>query len=204
MLRQIARIWILIIISLGVATAQSMSHDKSEQRSFITPASIAVTYNVERAKTVSAGCNCFWFQGAAADANWNAWNHLGIAAQLSGGHASNIGPGVDISKIDFLFGPRYTWQRARWQHNRYHPSVFGEVLLGGVHAFDTVIPTSSGTSSSATAFAMQTGGGANLWLTRHFGIRLVQLDYVYSRLPNAGNSTQNDLRIATGMIWRLP
>lgn len=204
MLRQIASVWILMILSLGVATAQSNPSANTNLQPRVAPVSIAITYNAELAKTTFGNCNCFWFQGAAADANWNVWNHLGIAAQLSGGHASNIGPGVDVSKIDFLFGPRYTWQPARWKHYHYHPSLFGELLLGGVHAFDTVIPTSSGTSSSATAFALQTGGGANLWLTPHFGIRLLQLDYVYSDLPNAGNSTQNDFRIATGVTWRLP
>lgn len=204
MLRQLAGVSLLITMSLAVATAQGRSPRAVNLRSRITPATVAITYNAERAKTVSSGCNCFWFQGAAADATWPVWNHLGIAAQLSGAHASSIGPGVDISKIDFLFGPRYTWQPVSWKHNRYRPSIFGEFLLGGVHAFNTVIPTTTGTAGSATSFGFQAGAGANLWLTRRFGIRLLQLDYVYSQLPNAGNSTQNDFRIATGVIWRLP
>lgn len=203
MLRQIAGAWILFTLCLGVATAQNASH-KDHLFSRITPTSTALTYSAERAKTVSSSCNCFWFQGGAIDTNWNVWNHLGIAAQLSGSHASNIGPGVDISKISVLFGPRYTWQPTRWKSHRYQPSIFGEFLLGGVHAFDTVIPTNSGTSSNATAFGLQTGVGTNLWLTSHFGIRLLELDYIYSRLPNAGNSTQNDFRVATGVTWRLP
>ena len=202
MLREIAGVWILVTLTMGVAAAQGASHDSALARA--KPDNIAITYHAERAKTVLGGCNCFWFQGASVDATWNAWNHLGIAAQLSGGHASNVGPGVDVSKIDFLFGPRYTWRPAQWKYNRYLPSLFGEFLLGGVHAFDTVIPTSSGTTSSATAFSFQTGAGANLWLTSRFGIRLLQLDYVHSTLPNAGNSTQNDFRIASGVTWRLP
>lgn len=203
MLRQIAGAWILFTLCLGVATAQNSSHN-DHLRSRLIPSSIALTYNAERAKTVSSSCNCFWFQGGAIDTNWNVWNHLGIAAQLSGGHAANIAPGIGIKKIDFLFGPRYTWQPTRRNRHRYQPSVFGELLLGGVHVYSTVIPTSSGTSSSATAFGTQIGAGANLWLTPRFGIRLLELDYVYSTLPNAGNSTQNDFRIATGVVWHLP
>lgn len=202
MLRRIVGAGILITLFPGVAAAQSPAQKGVHLRA--KPTSLAITYNAERAKTVSGGCNCFWFQGGAVDANWNLSNHLGVAAQFSGGHASNIGPGVDISKIDFLVGPRYTQQPARWRHYRYHPSVFGEFLVGGVHAFDTVIPTRSGTSSSATAFGLQTGAGANLWLMPDFGIRLFELDYVYSRLPNAANSTQSDFRIATGVTWHLP
>lgn len=202
MLRQIAGAWILIMASLGMAAAQPAR--PAGTHSGPSPESIAITYNTERAETVSGNCNCFWFQGAAVDANWELWNNVGIAAQVSGGHASNIGPGVDISKIDFLFGPRYTWKPARSGHKHHRVSLFGEFLLGGVHAFDTVIPTSSGASSNSTAFALQTGAGANLWLTSRFGLRLLELDYVYSRIPNGGNSNQNDFRIATGTVWRFP
>ena len=202
MLKQIAGISILILASLRVAEARPAQQPASHPR--FSALTIGLTYNAERAKTTSSGCNCFWFQGAAADVGWQLWNNLGIAAQLSGAHASNIGPGVNISKIDFLFGPRYTWHPPLWRPTRRSSALFGEFLLGGIHAFNTIIPTISGASSSATAFALQTGGGANLWLTPRFGLRVLQLDYIYSQLPNGGNSRQNDLRIATGVIWRIP
>lgn len=203
MLRQIAGAWLLITLSLGVAAAQNAPQKKMALRTIFIPTSIAVTYNAERAKTVSSGCNCFWIPGAGIDANWRIWNGVGIAAQVNGGHASNIAPDVGIKKVNFLFGPRYTWQPSRRKRG-YRPSIFGEFLAGGVHAYGTVIPTSTGTTSSATSFGFQTGGGANLWLTRHFGLRVIELDYVYSEIPNAGDSTQNDFRIATGVVWRLP
>lgn len=201
MLRKIVGAWLLIILSLGVAPAQSASPAGTHPH--VSRVNIAITYNAERAQTAPANPNSFWFQGAAVDANWKIWNSLGIAAQVSGAHASNIGPGVNIGKIDFLFGPRFTWQPAEAKHSGHGASLFGEFLLGGRHAFDTVIPTSSGTVSSATAFALQPGAGVNLWLTPRFGLRLLELDYVYSRLPNAGNSNQNDFRIATGVVWRF-
>ena len=203
MFKQIAGISFLILASLGVAQARP-AQQPATHLSF-SPLTIGLTYNAERAKTTSSsGCNCFWFQGAAADANWRLWNNLGIAAQFSGGRASSVSPGVDISKFDFLFGPRYTWHPPIWEHHKPHSAIFGEFLLGGTHAFNTIIPTTSGLSGSATAFAFQTGVGANLWLTPRFGLRVLQLDYVYSQLPNGGNSRQDDLRIATGVIWRIP
>lgn len=203
MLKKIAGAGLLIILSLGTAGAQTRT---STGRHF-APATVAVTYNAERAKISPSHCGCFWFQGGAADANWKVWNGLGLAAQVSGAHASNIAPvtdtGVGISKISFLFGPRYTLRPAALRHGKRHTSLFGEVLLGGVHAFDTVIPTSSGVTSNATAFALQTGAGANLWLTPHFGLRLIELDYTYSQLPNSADSIQNGFRIATGVVWHL-
>lgn len=199
MLRTITGAWLLILLSAGMAGAQAR-HVAS--RSFV-PSTLAITYNAERAKKISPGtCGCFWFQGGAADADWHMWNRLGIAAELSGSRASNVAPGVDVKKIDFLLGPRYVWQPAAQKHKR-HTSVFGEFLIGSVHAFNTVIPTSTGVASSATAFALQTGAGTNLWLSPHFGFRVIELDYTYSRLPNTGDSTQNGLRIASGLIWNL-
>lgn len=199
MLRKISGAGLLILLSLGTARAQF--HNSSS--GLLAPASVAITYNAERAKTSPSNCGCFWFQGAAADADWNVWNHLGVAAEVSGAHASNIAPGVDVSKINFLIGPRYTWQPAAMRLSGRRASMFGEFLLGGVHAFDTVIPTTSGATSSATAFALQAGVGANLWLTPHLGLRVIELDYTYSQLPNTGNSIQNGFRIAAGVVWRL-
>lgn len=198
MLRSIPVASLLIMLSAGMAGAQTLHPPKGH----LIPASVAVTYNAERTKIDMSHCGCFWFQGAAADADWEAWKSLGIAAQVSGAHAADIAPGVSANKIDFLLGPRYTWQPASAEHRSRGTSIFGEFLLGGVHVFDAVIPTSSGVTSSATAFAFQTGAGANLWLTPHFGIRLVEVDYTYSQLPNAGDSVQNGLRIAAGLSWR--
>lgn len=199
MLRKISGAWLLIILSFATARAQS----RDSSTSYLAPASVAITYNVERAKVSPSHCGCFWFQGVSADADWNVWNHLGIAAEVGGAHASNIAPGIDISKINFLLGPRYTWRPSPMGLSTRGASLFGEVLLGGVHAFDTIIPTNSGTESGATAFAMQTGAGANLRLMPHLSLRLIELDYTYSQLQNGGNSTQSGFRVATGMVWHL-
>ena len=41
----------------------------------------------------------------------------------------------------------------------------------------------------------------NLYLTRSFGVRLLQADYVRTTLPNAAANTQNDLRLAFGITY---
>ncbi len=56
-------------------------------------------------------------------------------------------------------------------------------------------------TTSANSFAVQAGGGVNLYLTRSFGIRLLQADYVRTTLPNAAANTQNDLRLAFGITY---
>jgi hypothetical protein len=47
------------------------------------------------------------------------------------------------------------------------------------------------------------GGGIGLPLTRWAGVRLLQIDYVRSSLPNGGANVQNSFRIATGITLRF-
>ncbi len=75
-----------------------------------TPAEIdvAITYVAERAKIASIDCRCFWLEGGGMNAAVAFHRGLGVAANLTGGHASNIESGVDLNKVSFMTGPRYT------------------------------------------------------------------------------------------------
>jgi hypothetical protein len=84
-----------------------------------------------------------------------------------------------------------------------HLQLYGQGLFGGVHAFNGVFPASSGTTSSAGSFALQVGGGMNLFFSKSFGVRLLEMDYVRTALPNSASNTQNDLRLACGVLWHI-
>lgn len=196
---RLAGVCLLIGLLSSMVKAQSTEPAHQQLR---LPITLAVTYSGEQGRIASSNCGCFWFQGAGGDASVLSWHGLGFAANISGGRASDITPGVSLTKINFLFGPRYTWQAKGWKVARQSPSIFGEFLPGAAHAYGTVIPESSAPASKATAFSYRAGGGADLWLSSHFGLRAIELDYVYSQLPNNGNSTQDDFRVATGFVWR--
>jgi hypothetical protein len=51
--------------------------------------------------------------------------------------------------------------------------------------------------------AMQAGGGLNFYLTRNFGLRLLQAGYVRTALPNNGSNAQSDLRLSCGITWHF-
>jgi hypothetical protein len=51
--------------------------------------------------------------------------------------------------------------------------------------------------------AFSVGGGVSTTINRHFGWTIVEADWVGSRLPNAQNNLQNDLRISSGFTFRL-
>jgi hypothetical protein len=174
-----------------------------------TPAEIdvAITYVAERAKIVSIDCGCFWLQGGGMNAAVTFHHGLGVAANLTGGHASNVASGVDLDKVSFMMGPRYTYPFKSWLGRGFGRQeggrIFGEGLVGGVHSFNTVVPASAGVAGAASSFVFQVGGGMDLPLRKGIGIRLFEADYVRSTLPNAGNSTQNDLRLAAGISFHF-
>jgi len=172
------------------------------------PASIDLgfTYAPERAQSVPDQC-CFWMQGGAADAAVTFWKGFGIAASLTGEHASNYLPDMSVHRIAFLAGPRYTY--TVWASHTGSAAgprfiqVFGQGLFGGAHGYDGVYPSGSGTTSIATSSAIQIGGGFNLLFTRNVGVRLLEVDYVRTALPNYAANAQDDLRLAFGVVFRL-
>jgi hypothetical protein len=171
---------------------------------------LAVTYSAERAKIASVDCGCFWLQGGSVSGAVSLFHGLGIAANFTGEHASNIASGVDLSKLAFMAGPRYTWAARHdsghgsgWLGEKYKISIFGEALFGVAHGFDSLFPTSSGFSTSANSFSLQVGGGLNVGLRKHFGIRAFETDYVRTSLPNGLGNTQNDFRLAAGVTYHL-
>jgi len=166
---------------------------------------LAVTFAAERFQ-VLPGPASMWFKGGGADAAVTFKSGMGIAASLTGDHASNVTPGVDANKITYLAGPRYTW--TAWQGHtgaadNQRMQIFGQGLFGWTHGFNGVYPTTSGVTSSAKALAMQVGGGLNIYFTRNFGIRLLEADYVRTVLLNGSTNSQNDLRLSAGVTWHF-
>jgi hypothetical protein len=167
---------------------------------------LGVTMAFERAYIAPGNCNCFWFKGGGADAAFTFWKGLGYAAAISGDHASNAAPGIDVNKFTYLFGPRYTFsplaRNQRLQSLR-NTQAFGESLFGSVHAFNSSFPSGGGLRSSADSFAMQLGGGIQFPLARGFMLRALQADYARTSLPNNFSNYQNDLRLGFGINYHV-
>jgi hypothetical protein len=170
------------------------------------PASIdlAITYSTEHAQLAPATCGCFWLQGGGADAAFTFWKGIGVAAGVSGEMVSNYAPGVDFSKVSYMGGPRYTytaWKGAPASLQKPRLQIFGDGLFGAVHAFSGAFPTATGINTTANSFALETGGGLNLFFSSSISVRLVEVDYVRTQLPNGYAGTQNDLRLAFGVSY---
>lgn len=168
---------------------------------------VAVTYTAERGKIASVDCGCFWMYGGSTNAAVTFYHGLGVAANLTGAHSSDIAPGVNLDKVSFMMGPRYTYRPMQWSNRVFSKerpvAFFAEGLIGGVHAFNTVVPSSKGAQGAASSFGIQAGGGMDWTLAHKVGVRLFEVDYVRSTLPNNADNVQHDLRVSGGISFHF-
>jgi hypothetical protein len=193
---------------LLLAGAMALGPALQAQQGIRSPSvDLAVTYTTERAKIASIDCGCFWLQGGSVSGSVPLFHGLSVAANLTGEHASNVAPGVDLGKLAVMAGPRYTLDAQRWTDHwlgsKHAISVFGEGLFGFAHAFDSVFPATSGIETSANAFSLQAGGGLNIGLTKRFGLRAFEIDFLRTSFRNSASDNQNDLRLAFGVTYHL-
>ena len=94
------------------------------------------------------------------------------------------------------FGPRY-FHRGR---NRWGATPFVEGLIGGSRA-DTTITGVGGYTTSVNCLSYKVGGGLDLHPSRHWEIRLFDVDYY--RTSFGTNVQQNNYWVSTGIVLHL-
>ena len=116
-----------------------------------------------------------WYPGWEIAGQFNLTKMLGIKGDFSGNYGTPISgvPGFPSARTyTFLFGPVISFRGDR-------VTPFVHALFGGNHA--SIDSTIVSPSFSETAFAMAFGGGLDVKLTHHFGLRLGQFDYLYTK-----------------------
>lgn len=198
---------VIFVVLLGMGLISCPAQTSSAGGSVKSPAAdkfdVAIIYTYKVAKISNLSGSTFGLKGAAVDGVYwlgDKVKNLGVAFDINGETASNIKPGVNLSQFTLAAGPRYTlWKGTP----KSHPAnLFGQALGGYVHAFNGVFPTSSGPAAGANSFSLQLGGGFNLSPRKSLDLRLIQADYILSKLPNANNDLQNDLRLSMGVVFR--
>jgi len=158
---------------------------------------------------IEGGGNLYGWDASIAG-NLNHW--FGLVGEFSGHYGTGfdssfiiivptppaIVTDVDSSVYTFLFGPRFSYRKDR----RLTP--YGHVLPGFARSSVSVTVISRGatfhSSATSTDFAMAVGGGVDLRLTRSLAFRMIQADYLLTRI---GDTTQNNARITTGLVYRF-
>lgn len=95
------------------------------------------------------------------------------------------------------FGARFTLR----MRNRWGITPFVEGLAGGSSLKTTVSGVGGYTASTGSMLSYKAGGGVNVHPSRHWEIRLVDVDYY--RTAFGTNLHQNNYWISTGVVLRL-
>lgn len=153
--------------------------------------------------------------GGTAAAAYNFTPHFAVVADFSGygdsmlrlaGTGGNLPRDVNSSGTVFTYlaGPRLTFLRL----NRL--SAFAQVLAGGIHASQVTVDGCVGSTCVAlptqNALAVTAGGGLDIRLTRLLALRPIQAEYMmtrFSSVTTSASSTQNDLRLSSGLVLRF-
>lgn len=176
---------------------------------------LGIVYSYVRAvPTDAAGNRMVWLNGGSTSINFHLNRHLGIVGDFGGYADSRLRLGTSSSDavmnssgnaFTYLLGPRVLFGK----QERFTPFV--QALFGAVHASAVTLPsgcTSGGCTPlpSENAFAMTAGGGLDWNLSRHFGIRILQAEYLMTRLTDISSGstgTQNDMRLSSGIVLRM-
>ena len=135
--------------------------------------------------------------------NVNRW--FGLVADFAGYKVTGLPSGTSGSASTFLFGPKFSHRGERW-------TPFAQFLFGFAHVksdVTTPLPPGSGSdffslgSFHQNAFATALGGGFDLTLTKHVAWRVVQAEYLFTKFPDGNNNQQNNIRAATGLVFRF-
>lgn len=140
--------------------------------------------------------NSYGQHGGTASFTFNPTSYLGLTGEFGGySFQRNVNSNqVQGSMTTLLFGPRLNWRRFD------HFVPFTEFLFGFTNS--GVETTGSNTQST---FALATGGGVDVVLTKYLAWRFAQIDYLMTNFsgPNVGSSgRQNNLRLGSGLVLR--
>jgi outer membrane immunogenic protein len=150
-------------------------------------------YNYFHANAPPGQCGCFSLNGGSGTVTYNITSKWAAVADLTLGHASNVNnTGQNITIFNYLFGPRYT----RRMQSRFVP--YGQIMLGGAKEDVNFVFT-----INRQSFGLLAGGGVTTPLKGRLGMTLGEVDWIHTRIPNAVNNSQNDIRIVSGITFNL-
>ena len=150
-------------------------------------------YQFLHANTGVSGLSGFNLNGWNTSASGFFTRNIGITADFGGSYGTPnlLGVGIKTNFYSYLFGPTVRFPNSSRLTPFFH-GLFGAGRISG---------SFSGTGlGSDTGFAWAAGGGIDARLSRNFGIRAAQFDFLQSRVMNL---TQNNFRLSTGIVLRF-
>jgi peptidoglycan-associated lipoprotein len=133
--------------------------------------------------------------GGVGSVAFNFTNWGSLVVEVGGVHASTInGTDVDATALTYMAGPKISL------FHRSPLSPFAQALFGFTHTN----PGYNQTTINHNSFAAAPGLGLDWNATRHLGIRLAQVDYLFTRMPTSTNQVNwNNFRYSAGVVLRF-
>lgn len=194
-MRTIGVLGMAFLCFAGFATAQSRW----------SPTEANVRFSEQISNGPAGSCGCFAMEGFGGDLAWTLHQYgmehsraLGGVADVSVEHTgkvSNAPFGLTLTTV--AFGPRFTTTGFKSTH------LFAQSLFGITHGSNSEFPVHNTLAPSANSFALDLGAGAEHALGDRLAIRMLQVEYLRTSLPNNSTDWQNNLRLSAGITFRF-
>lgn len=176
--------WSILLVTLVCVSGWAQSYDKGEVFGGYQYTNLSDSIATKRLSSNG------WDAGGA----YYFSRCVGVKADFGGAYATDNTSSSQAFKVrnyTYTFGPVFSARDRRF-------APFGEVLFGGYHE------SLAGYVNSYSGVAMLAGGGVDVKVARQFSVRAVQVDWLYTRPPNAAVFLKaNSVRIATGVVYRF-
>jgi len=155
---------------------------------------IPISFQTFHANAPPKGCGCFWMYGGGAGAVMNLTEHWSGVVDLSVGHANTInGTDQDLTIFNYQAGPRYSLRN----HTKW--TLYTQALVGG----SEVSSNYSIYRGGRNPFSSTIGGGLTMRWSDHIGFTVAEGSWMFAQAANGTNSRQNNLRLTTGIVFRI-
>ena len=128
----------------------------------------------------------------------NRW--LGFAGDAGFYRLGGIAPlGYSLTVSSFQAGPRVRFRNGS-DFTTFLQVLAGEGRAGGT-LFTRPLGANPGPLGANNSFLLTAGGGVNWQRNPRIGLRVIQLEYVYSQFLNGANNRQAAFRLSTGVVF---
>jgi len=176
--------YVLLLTVMGVCATQLVAQSTPKGEIFT---GYAFTHNSDQV----GGLN---FNGFNIALSANVTRKVGVVFELGGNFGETTYAQIKDKKslYTFLGGPRYYFR----SDSRVTPFV--HIFVGASHQLATVTDPTGTYKSTATEFALATGGGFDVNVSPRVSIRIAQLDYRYTR-----GFLKNNFRYCGGLLFKF-
>ena len=186
-------------VSAASAQTEAPTNDLGPTVSKSHPIALSANYTAMIGNAPPGTCGCFLLNGGSSEELFHLWKNVAAVAQVTGSRTDNVPQSQQgLSLITYMAGPRYSFSMAR------RLTIYGQVVVGGVHGFDSYFPRSDAQSTgAANSLAFAPGGGIEIGVRDWLSLRAVEAEFLVTHLPNDLNDHQHNLRMSSGIVFRF-